>query len=294
MLDNLRAMAVFANVVQHSSFSGSAKELGITTSAVSQQIRALETDLGVVLLHRSTRKLSLTEAGASLYESAKNMVKAAEEGRNIVGQLRDGLQGNLRIATTPELAKNHVLPALKIWLDRHADLTVQLTTSHLAVDMIDERVDLAVYFSPTNKDLGVPLLKADYWLLASQEYLQKHAPMTTLEQLTAHEFITSEDNKEIVALAADGTKQTIRPVVRIVCYDVSLMIELAQKGFGVVKVNSLDAWQYVQSGKLVQILPEYDFGKTILYAKTQSKDQQPAKVWRCLEVLTDYFANKAF
>ena len=115
MLDNLRGMAVFASVVNHGSFSGSARELGITTSAVSQQIRSLENDLGVVLLHRSTRKLSLTEAGAGFYEAAKNVVSAAEQGKMRVNQLRDELAGSLRIATTPELGVNHVLPALSNW-----------------------------------------------------------------------------------------------------------------------------------------------------------------------------------
>lgn len=292
MLDNLRAMAVFASVVRLGSFSGSAKELGITTSAVSQQIRALENDLGVMLLHRSTRKLSLTEAGASLYESAKNMVKAAEEGRNMVSQLRDGLQGNLRIATTPELAKNHILPALSVWLDRHADLTFQVMTTHHAVDMIDERVDLAIYFSHNAKDLGVPLLKAQTWLLASKDYIQKHGKPTCLKDLIAHEFIALDDSKELVALNADGVKEVVRPAPRIIVNDISLAISLATQGYGIVKISSLDAKKYVQSGELVRILDEHEFHKSILYAKTQTKEQQPAKVWRCLEVLTDYFANQ--
>lgn len=80
ILDNLRAMAVFVAVVRHGSFSGAAKELGITTSAVSQQIRSLENELGAVLLQRSTRKVSLTEVGELFHQSAMQMVAAAQMG----------------------------------------------------------------------------------------------------------------------------------------------------------------------------------------------------------------------
>jgi DNA-binding transcriptional LysR family regulator len=75
MLDNLRSMAVFAGVVERGSFSAAARDLGITTSAVSQQVRSLEQDMGVVLLHRSTRKLSLTEAGHAFFQSCQEMVE---------------------------------------------------------------------------------------------------------------------------------------------------------------------------------------------------------------------------
>ena len=143
MLDNLRGMAVFASVVRHGSFSGAAKELGITTSAVSQQIRSLENDLGVSLLHRSTRKLSLTEAGESLYSSATQMVKAAEQGRDSVIQLKDELSGSLRIATTPELAKAYLLPALSDWLVEHDNLSLNII-SRDNLDMIEDRVDVAL------------------------------------------------------------------------------------------------------------------------------------------------------
>ena len=144
MLDNLRGMAVFASVVGHGSFSGSARELGITTSAVSQQIRSLENDLGVTLLHRSTRKLSLTEAGESFYEAAKDVVSAAEQGRIKVNQLRDELAGSLRVATTPELGVNHILPALSIWMAAHDDLSITYLADNRYIDMIVGLIRMAI------------------------------------------------------------------------------------------------------------------------------------------------------
>ena len=109
MLDQLRAMGVFACVVEKNSFSGAARELGITTSAVSQQIRSLEQGMDAVLLHRSTRKLSLTEAGQAFFHSCQEMISAAERGKIRINQLRDDLIGDLRIASTPELCANHII-----------------------------------------------------------------------------------------------------------------------------------------------------------------------------------------
>lgn len=291
MLENLRGMAVFASVVRHGSFSGAGKELGITTSAVSQQIRSLEVDLGVVLLHRSTRKLSLTEAGASLYESAKNMVKAAEEARDNVAQLRDGLLGSLRIATTPELARYYILPALSVWINKHEDLSVRILTDNVAVDMIDERVDLAIDFAPQNKEFGVPLTKVSQIILASPTYLAQHEPITNIKQLEKHQFV-GLDSKEVLQFTHGSLSDSVRPKSRIMTNDSSLALSLAKDGYGLVKSNWLNAKSALDRGELVQVLPEYELPMVVLYAKTLNKDQQPAKVWRCLEVLTDYFSRE--
>ena len=199
MLDNLRGMAVFASVVGHGSFSGAARQLGITTSAVSQQIRSLERDLGVVLLHRSTRKLSLTEAGASFYESAKDVVAAADQGRIKVNQLRDELAGSLRIATTPELGVNHILPALSTWMSAHDDLSIHFLADNHYIDMIDERADIAIRMSPQIKDSSVatyPLAEVKQMLVASPHYLRQHEKITKPKDLVNHQLISIDLMKD--------------------------------------------------------------------------------------------------
>lgn len=287
MLDNLRAMAVFASVVHHGSFSAAGKELSITTSAVSQQIRALELDLGVSLLHRSTRKLSLTEAGASLYESAKNIVKSAEEAKDNVSQLRDGLLGNLRIATTPKLASEHILPALTVWLDKHHDLSLMIFTDN-QVDMIDERVDLSVYFDEPSADMGVPLAKVEQILVASPEYVATN-PVLLLNELPNHQLIGQSNHGSLII-----NQQVFKFSARFATNDDALALHLAKTGHGILKTNRLDAKSLLATGELVQVLPEAVLPKLVLHAKTLNKEQQPAKVWRCIEVLTQYFAEIEF
>lgn len=286
MLESLRSMAVFASVVRHESFSGAAKELGITTSAVSQQVRSLELDLGVVLLHRSTRKLSLTEAGESLYNSAINMVRAAEEGRDNVSQFRDELLGNLRIATTPKLASEHILPALSVWLDKHSDLSLHLVTANDSVDMITERVDLSIHFALPNADNGVPLAKVPSLLVASPEYVR-----TLNEATDSYSYINVVGGvNEMPVLGND--EKSLKPVVRFNTNDSDLALMMAKKGYGVVLTNTLEAKPYITSGELVAVPCTQSLPMLVLYAKTLSKDKQPAKVWRCLEVLVEYFTKQ--
>ncbi len=285
MLDNLRAMAVFASVVQYGSFSGAGRELGITTSAISQQIRALELELGVVLLHRSTRKLSLTEAGASLYQSAKAIVACADEARDNINQLRDGILGNLRMATTPLLARQTILPALSAWLNEHSELSLTLVTDSVAMDMIETRADLAVYLAPKTGEGGITLSQVPQLLVTSPTYLATH-PITELADLSAHAFILPSLSEQLMFSSGESVKVNARYSTQ----DEGLALALAVDGCGIACTNHLYAQELLASGRLVAILPEYKLPKLTLYAKTPNKAQQPAKVNACLDVLVNYFA----
>ncbi len=296
MLDNLRGMAVFASVVRHGSFSGAAKELGITTSAVSQQIRSLEQDMGVVLLHRSTRKLSLTEAGASFYESAKDVVEAAEQGRIRVHQLRDELAGNLRIATTPELGVQHVLPALSTWMSAHDDLNIHFEADNQYIDMIEERIDIAVRMSPNTNDNSVsvhPLSEVRPMLVASPHYLRQHAKIVEPKDLVNLQMIgitLVKDPAQVELTSVEtGKKVRVKMPSRIQTNNVQLAITLAKEGQGVARILSLDIQKELASGELVEVLPTYHLPTYMLYAVTPRREQQTTKVVRCLEVLTKDF-----
>ncbi|MGM8870525.1 LysR family transcriptional regulator [Psychrobacter sp. 2Y5] len=296
MLDNLRGMAVFASVVGHGSFSGSARELGITTSAVSQQIRSLENELGVVLLHRSTRKLSLTEAGESFYEAAKDVVSAAEQGRIKVNQLRDELAGSLRIATTPELGVHHILPALSTWMAAHDDLSITYLADNRYVDMIDERIDIAVRMSPSIDDSALsshPLSDVRQLLVASPQYLRQHKKIESPKDLADHQLIVidiMQDASYVELLKTETSKKTrIKMDSRIHTNNVFMALTLAKEGHGIIRIMEMDVKRELENGNLVEVLTGYQLPSFVLYAVTLNREQQPAKITRCLEVLKKYF-----
>ncbi|AVF43508.1 LysR family transcriptional regulator [Acinetobacter nosocomialis] len=300
MLDQLRAMGVFACVVEKSSFSGAARELGITTSAVSQQIRSLENEMDVILLQRSTRKLSLTEAGQAFFSSCQEMLAAAERGKIRINELRDDLIGDLRIATTPDLAVQHIIPALSHWMSAHRGLSVHFEVGHRYIDLIEERIDIAVRMNSTPVEESssvVPMAFVDQILVASPSYLNQSSPILHPNDLNNHELLSINAMNESRTFnfqhAKTGEKLNIEMVSRLQSNNLQVAKALCQQGHGIARILYLDAQKELKAGSLIEILPDWKLPAFTLYAEIAKHDQQPMKIQRCVEALKQYFSQLA-
>lgn len=300
MLDQLRAMGVFACVVEKSSFSGAARELGITTSAVSQQIRSLENEMDVILLHRSTRKLSLTEAGQAFFSSCQEMLAAAERGKIRINELRDDLIGDLRIATTPNLAVQHIIPALSHWMSAHRGLSVHFEVGHRYIDLIEERIDIAVRMSSTaveESDSVIPMAFVDQILVASPSYLNQTSPILHPNDLNNHELLSINAMNDSRSFnfqhAKTGEKLNIEMASRLQSNNLQVAKALCQQGHGIARILYLDAQKELKNGSLIEILPDWKLPAFTLYAEIAKHDQQPMKIQRCVEALKQYFSQLA-
>ncbi|MFD1439530.1 LysR family transcriptional regulator [Acinetobacter terrae] len=298
MLDQLRAMGVFACVVEKNSFSGAARNLGITTSAVSQQIRSLEHEMEVTLLHRSTRKLSLTEAGQAFFHSCQEMLAAAERGKIRINELRDDLVGDLRIATTPELAANHVIPALSHWMSAHRGLAVHVEADNQYIDLIEGRIDIALRISSKIEDSNlhvVPLARVEQVLVASPSYLNQSTPISRPEDLKHHDLIPMNviKNYQYLSFQHGVTNEDISLEMRsrLTSNNVLVAKALCQQGHGIARILYLDAQKDLVNGALVEVLPEWKLPSFTLYAIISKHEQQPMKIHRCLEALKQYFCQ---
>ena len=293
-------MGVFACVVEKSSFSGAARELGITTSAVSQQIRSLENEMDVILLHRSTRKLSLTEAGQAFFSSCQEMLAAAERGKIRINELRDDLIGDLRIATTPDLAVQHIIPALSHWMSAHRGLSVHFEVGHRYIDLIEERIDIAVRMSSTPVEESssvVPMAFVDQILVASPSYLNQSSPILHPNDLNNHELLSINAMNESRTFnfqhAKTGEKLNIEMVSRLQSNNLQVAKALCQQGHGIERILYLDAQKELKAGSLIEILPDWKLPAFTLYAEIAKHDQQPMKIQRCVEALKQYFSQLA-
>ncbi|EYD36578.1 bacterial regulatory helix-turn-helix, lysR family protein [Acinetobacter baumannii 25493_8] len=300
MLDQLRAMGVFACVVEKSSFSGAARELGITTSAVSQQIRSLENEMDVILLHRSTRKLSLTEAGQAFFSSCQEMLAAAERGKIRINELRDDLIGDLRIATTPDLAVQHIIPALSHWMSAHRGLSVHFEVGHRYIDLIEERIDIAVRMSSTaveESDSVIPMAFVDQILVASPSYLNQTSPILHPNDLNNHELLSINAMNDSRSFnfqhAKTGEKLNIEMASRLQSNNLQVAKALCQQWHGIARILYLDAQKELKNGSLIEILPDWKLPAFTLYAEIAKHDQQPMKIQRCVEALKQYFSQLA-
>lgn len=298
MLDQLRAMGVFACVVEKSSFSGAARDLGITTSAVSQQIRSLEHEMDVTLLHRSTRKLSLTEAGQAFFLSCQEMLAAAERGKIRINELRDELVGDLRIATTPELGALHIVPALSHWMSAHKSLAIHFEADHRYIDLIEERIDIAIRMSLNIDDQQltvVPLARVDQILVASPSYLNQSACITRPEDLRQHELlpVTLMQNYHHFSLqhGLSGEVVNLDMKTRLASNNVFVAKSLCLQGLGISRILYMDIQKELANGSLVEVLPDWQLPAYSLHALTSKREQYPMKVHRCLDALKQYFAQ---
>lgn len=299
MLDQLRSMGVFACVVEKSSFSGAARDLGITTSAVSQQIRSLEQDMEVTLLHRSTRKLSLTEAGQAFFYSCQEMLAAAERGKIRINELRDDLVGDLRIATTPELGATHLVPALSHWMNAHKGLNVHFEAENQFIDLIQERIDIAIRMcskiEESNNLTYMPLARVDQVMVASPSYLNQNSPITRPEDLLSHDLIPINIMKNYQSFSFEhvSTSENVNIEMkhRLQTNNVFVAKSLCQSGHGIARILYLDIQKELKNGTLVEVLPEWKLPAFTLNAMILKREQQPMKIHRCLDALKQYFSQ---
>jgi DNA-binding transcriptional LysR family regulator len=299
MIDNLRAMGVFACVVERGSFSGAAKELGITTSAVSQQIRSLEQDMKVVLLHRSTRKISLTEAGQAFFQNCQEMMAAAERGRIRIVELQDHLIGELNLATTPELGAMHIIPALTRWMMAHSALTVHINADSRFVNFLEDRIDIAIRMSPAIEESNdfdfYPMARVQQVLLASPTYLSQHAIIENPEDLLKHQLLPVRMMRDYSVLnltqLKTGEQMQIKMPVKIQTNNVLVMKSLCLNSHGIARILYLDAQREICQNELIEVLPGWQLPEYTLYAVTLKREQQPIKIQRCLDALKSYFSQ---
>ena len=147
-MDQLEAIRMFVRVVDSGSFSAVARESGIGQPAVSKQIAALESRLGAQLLRRTSRSLSVTEAGQDFYESAVRLVDDLETAVSRVGRGQTAPSGLVRVTVAPVFGRVHVLPRLGEFFARFPDISVEIVVTDRAVDLVQEGVDVAIHNGP--------------------------------------------------------------------------------------------------------------------------------------------------
>src|ERR1700712_2066851 len=188
-MDDLKPLAVFAEVVDAGSMSAAARRLGMSPSAVSQTIRALEAHGGVALLHRSTRKLALTEAGERYYPHCQRMLEAARAAARSLQQARDAPTGELRVSAPVGFAA-HVAPALSALLAAAPQLRLRLLVDDAMIDLIDARIDVAIRVGRLADSNWIARRLGDFEVIlcASPDYVARHGMPGTPQQLSTHQW----------------------------------------------------------------------------------------------------------
>jgi DNA-binding transcriptional LysR family regulator len=328
-MDDLKPLAVFAEVVDAGSMSAAARRLGMSPSAVSQTIRALEQHGGVTLLHRSTRKLALTEAGERYYPHCQRMLEAARAAAQSLQLARDAPTGELRVSAPVGFA-NHLAPALAPLLAEAPQLRLRLLVDDAMIDLIDARIDVAIRVGRLADSSWVArrLCDFDTILCASPDYLARAGTPATPQQLPAHQWLalgreasasglpdglaatgaapgasTKHLGKAgmatsrpvamtLDAQSADGERQRVHVQARIASNNQISLQQMCEHGLGIAHLGHADVVPALARGALVRLLPQWRFGTLPVWAVTPRRDEsEAAKVRGAVDCLRRYFAT---
>lgn len=288
-MDQLKRMAIFAAVVERGSMRGAARQLGLTPSAVSQQMRALEQATGVTLLHRSTRKLTLTDAGARYHAGCAAMVAAARQADEALAMLRDAPEGELRLAAPVGFA-SLIAQALGPLLTAYPALNLHLVLDDAPSDLIGERIDLALRVGrwPDSSLVARRLGSLEAVVVATPAYVARHGAPRTPEELASLDWLVMSSGgapRPITLLDRDDRPFALRPRARVASTNHLALQRLCLAGLGVAQLVRADIAPELREGRLVPLLPAWRSPPMGVFAVTPRRDAQPASVRRALQAL---------
>jgi DNA-binding transcriptional LysR family regulator len=297
-MDQLKRMAVFAEVVAAGSLTAAARHLGMTPSAVSQHLRQLEAALGLALLHRSTRKLTLTEAGARYIDGCSAMVAAARAADQALARHRDEPEGELRIAAP--IGFGGLLAQALAPLRKHPKLTLQLLLDDVLIDLIEERVDIALRAGslPDSSLVARKLGSMAVQMCAAPAYLAQRGWPQEPQDLAAHDWLggrpsnTRNDSELLTLQRNSGEQATVQVSRRVQASQVTALHALCVAGWGISVVVSDDDRRALADGRLLAVLPHWRLPELPVYAITPRRGEQPAKVRHALALLAAHFEQR--
>lgn len=293
-MDSLTAMRVFARVVETGSFSAAGRQLGQAPSSVSRLIGDLEYDLGARLFHRTTRRLSLTEAGHVYHARALGILRDLEDARLAVSELTDAPSGILRMTLPASLAARHLVPAIAGFRARYPAVTAAVSVTDRLVDLVEDGFDLAVRIGRlTDSSLVARKIgTADRLLAASPAYLKQNGAPQTPDDLHGHSCLVVRDQPGANAWAFDGAsgRQVVRVSGAFVANDGPSLVAAAAAGLGIVAVPRWLIGAELKRRQLKPVLTEYtpDPADTPLHAVYPHQRHLPPKV----RVFIDFLANR--
>lgn len=281
--DATTEMAFFVLLAKLGSLSATARELDITPPAVSKRLQLMEQRLGVRLLNRSTRRISLTGDGESYLQQARQIlddIRAMEESLASGGAEPRGL---LRVNATLGFGRTVIAPLLSQFALRHPQLEVQLQLTDSPINLVEQAYDLGIRFGdlPDTRLSARKIMSNRRFLCASPAYLQAHGTPQTPDDLARHRCIVHRQNDDaygIWRLSRGRATHTVKVRGTVASNDGDVVLGWALDGHGILLRSEWDLSRYLDSGRLRVVLEDYALAPADLYAYYPSRHQLPAKV----------------
>lgn len=291
-MQDLNDMVYFAEVVERAGFAAAGRYLGLPKSKLSRRVAALESRLGVRLLQRTTRKLSLTQAGEIFHRHCIAMRDAADAAAEAMQQARTEPQGTVKVACPVTLAQSTIGPILGIFLARHPQVRVDMQVSNRVVDLVEEGFDVALRVRGSLDDSGSLVVKnlglTRALLVASPGQLARHGPVGSVQDLARLDTVNMSASDSRVAWhlsGPDGKSFTLAHQPRLVADDLLTLKFAVLDGTGMCVLPDYMCRQELQEGRLVEVLPGWGPRPGIVHAVFPSRRGMVPAVRRFLDFL---------
>ena len=260
-MDKLRALNYLLKVADTLSFSRAAKAFGVPASSISRRITDLEAELGVELLHRTTRTVRLTETGAQYLEQVRAGLAQLQDAEELVGHRSQTPSGTLRISTMPGYGQMLLMPALRDFNAKYPDILLDVHLSDALVDLGRDQIDIAIRGGrqPQDRVVARKLDPNRFILAASPQYLAEHGTPRTLEELCSHRALMYRGPSAVIkwqGLDEDGWRE-LPMAPAFISNDGASLIALARQHRGIVLLTEWALAGYLARGELVSFaLPQ--------------------------------------
>lgn len=291
-MDNLGDLEVFARVVTARSMSSAAREMAVSPAVISKRIRRLEERLGIRLIQRTTRQLSLTGAGQDFYARIVPILASIEEAEALVASGAAQVRGVLKVSAPTSFGRLHIAPHLARFLDLNPLVTVELTLNDGFVDIVGEGFDLAVRIAELrDTSLVARRLAPNHRVLcATPAYLERHGEPKSLEDLGQHRLMAH--NSDHWRLEGPEGEVAVRIQGPLRTNSSEVIREALLSGLGIALRSTWDVGPELHSGQLRRILPGYSGGRHVaIHAVYPSRRHMEQKVRVFIDFLADLYGS---
>ena len=294
---NPEDLRVFMTVARNASFVRASDEMGVSTAYVTKRIRILESTIGIKLLHRTTRKVSLTESGEIVYEQAQRILGSLDQLVEEADPLAHEPRGYMRICSSFGFGRNLVAPAIGRLAERYPELELRFEVLDRIVDPVEEGFDLDVRVGDAiAPHLVARRLANNYRVLcASPDYLRRHGEPKSLGDLARHTCLVIKERDHPFGtwdLQSGDKKNPVKVNGNLSTNHGEVAVQWAIDGYGILLRSMWDIREMLEDGRLVGVLPAYRQDANI-WAVYPAESRQSAKVRVCVEFLRQYFSEAA-
>ncbi|MCL7720447.1 LysR family transcriptional regulator [Actinobacillus pleuropneumoniae] len=257
-MDKLNAINLFCRVIETQSFTQAAQLEQISLAMASKLIAQLEEHLNVRLLHRTTRKITPTEAGLLYYQRCLPILNELKDAENSVSNITSTLQGKITISLPMDFGSRFVAPYLGQFMTTYPNIQLNIEFSDRRVDVVAEGYDLVLRIG-TLEDSSIVakrIARSELVLIASPDYLAKQGTPENLEQLTEHTCLIYENHQQWQFTDGDQ-KVKIKPNVHVISNNGYALLQMTKAGQGIVNLPLFLAKEDINAGRLIEILPQY-------------------------------------